>query len=56
MLTPFVPCTARLAVFRQESGSWRWTAANLLLMLVVSVGLAVVVYQVGSLLAPSGSG
>lgn len=46
----FVPCVASVAVFRQESGSWRWTGANLLLMLGVSVGLGVVVYQVGSLL------
>jgi ferrous iron transport protein B len=46
----FVPCVATVAAIRQESRSWRWTGANLGLMLAVAVALGVVVYQVGSLL------
>jgi len=46
----FVPCVATVAAIRQESRSWRWTGANLGLMLVVAIVLGVIVYQVGSLL------
>lgn len=46
----FVPCVATVAAIRQESRSWRWTGANVALMMVVAVVLGVVVYQVGSLL------
>ena len=46
----FVPCVATVAAIKQESRSWRWTGANLGLMLVVALVLGVVVYQVGSLL------
>ncbi len=46
----FVPCVATVAAIRQESKSWRWTGANVGLMLVVAYVLGVLVYQVGSLL------
>jgi ferrous iron transport protein B len=46
----FVPCVATMAAIRQESRSWRWTGANLALMLIVAIVLGIVVYQVGSLL------
>ncbi len=46
----FVPCVATVAAIRQESKSWRWTGANLLLMLVVAIVMGIVVYQVGSLI------
>jgi ferrous iron transport protein B len=46
----FVPCVATVAAIKQETRSWRWTGANLGLMLVVALVLGVVVYQVGSLL------
>ncbi len=45
----FVPCVATVAAIRHESNSWRWTGANLGLMLVIAYLLGVVVYQVGSL-------
>ncbi len=45
----FVPCVATVAAIRQESNSWRWTGANVGLMLVVAYLLGVLVYQVGSL-------
>jgi ferrous iron transport protein B len=46
----FVPCVATVAAIRQESRSWRWTGANVLLMLVVAMALGIIVYQVGSLI------
>jgi ferrous iron transport protein B len=50
VLMTFLPCVATLAAIRQESRSWGWTGASLGLMLVVAFVLAVVVYQLGSLL------
>ncbi len=46
----FVPCAATVAAFKQESRSWRWTGANLLLMLVLAFLLGIVVFQVGRLI------
>ena len=46
----FLPCLATLAVIRQESKSWSWTAVSVTLMLLVAFVLGIVVYQVGSLL------
>ncbi|NPV87335.1 MAG: ferrous iron transport protein B [Anaerolineae bacterium] len=40
----FIPCAATLAVLRQESGSWKWAAVNVLLMLVVSFAAGAGVY------------
>jgi len=45
----FIPCLATVATIRQETGSWRWTGASILLLLTVSLGAGVVVYQIGSL-------
>jgi ferrous iron transport protein B len=45
----FIPCLATTATIKQETGSWRWTAASVLLLLGLSVGAGIVVYQVGSL-------
>jgi ferrous iron transport protein B len=47
----FIPCVATVATIFHETNSWRWTLFNLLFMLVVSFGLAIVVYQAVSLLA-----
>ena len=46
----FVPCLATAATIKQETGSWRWTAASILLLLGLSLGAGLVVYQVGSLI------
>jgi ferrous iron transport protein B len=46
----FIPCVATVAAIKNESRSWRWTGANLGLMLVVAMLLGIIVYQVGSLL------
>lgn len=45
----FIPCAATVAVIRQETGSWRWTILNLVLMLVVSIGVSSLVYTVARL-------
>jgi ferrous iron transport protein B len=42
----FIPCAATVAVIRQETGSWRWTALNLGLMLVVSIAASSLVYNI----------
>ena len=46
----FIPCVATVAVIRQETRSWRWTGASLLLMLGLSLGISVLIYQIGRLL------
>jgi ferrous iron transport protein B len=45
------PCMATFAVTRRESGSWRWAAFQFVGLTAVGYLLAVLVYQVGSLLA-----
>jgi ferrous iron transport protein B len=45
----FIPCVATVATVRQETNSWKWTLFNLLLLLAVSFGIAIVVYQVATL-------
>jgi ferrous iron transport protein B len=46
----FIPCAATVAVMRQELGSWRWTIFSILLLLVVSIGVGIAIYQGGTLL------
>jgi ferrous iron transport protein B len=41
----FVPCAATVAAIRQETGAWKWPAFSVGLLLVISFGAAVVVYQ-----------
>jgi len=45
----FVPCVATVAAIRQETGSWRWTAASAVLMLGVAVGAGALVFHVARL-------
>ncbi len=46
----FIPCVATVAAIRQETGSWRWTGLSVALMLAVSLGIGVAVYQGARLL------
>jgi ferrous iron transport protein B len=46
----FIPCLATTVTIKQETGSWRWTAASLGLLLAVSFSAGVIVYQVGRLI------
>lgn len=41
----FIPCVATVATMRQETGSWRWTLASVLLLFVISMAAGVVIYQ-----------
>jgi len=40
----FIPCAATVAAIRQETGSWRWTLASVVLLLGLSVGMAALAY------------
>ena len=46
----FIPCVATIAVIKQETGSWKWSLVNVLLMLVVSVGAATLVFHAAAAL------
>ena len=45
----FVPCIGTIAAIRQETHSLKWTIFSVLTTLALSVGAAVLVYQVGRL-------
>jgi len=45
----FIPCAATTAVIRQETGSWKWSALSIGLLLVVSVAGGAAVYRIASL-------
>jgi ferrous iron transport protein B len=42
----FIPCIATVAAIRQETKSWKWTAISLVMMLALSSGIAIAVYQI----------
>jgi ferrous iron transport protein B len=46
----FVPCVGTIAAIKQETQSIKWTAFSVILMLLISFGLATSIYQVGRLL------
>ncbi len=46
----FVPCVATVATVFHETNSWKWTAFNVLFLLLVSFALGIVAYQVTSLI------
>ena len=46
----FVPCVATVAVIRQETRAWKWTALSVALQLTLSLAVGIAVYQVGRLL------
>ncbi|MBN1486372.1 MAG: ferrous iron transport protein B [Anaerolineae bacterium] len=45
----FIPCIAALATIKQEAG-WKWMSVSVLMLLVLSLGAGVLIYQVGSLI------
>jgi ferrous iron transport protein B len=47
----FIPCVGTVAAIRQETKSWKWTAASVGIQLALSLAVAVTVFQVGSLFA-----
>jgi ferrous iron transport protein B len=46
----YIPCTATVAAIRHEAGSWKWVLLTISYTLFVGYILAVIFYQVGSLL------
>lgn len=46
----YIPCMAAIATIRKETNSWRWTIDMMLMQLIVAWGMAVIVFQVGSML------
>lgn len=41
----FIPCVAVVATIRQETGSWKWTAFSVALLLVLSFAVGIAIYQ-----------
>jgi ferrous iron transport protein B len=46
----FIPCAATVATIRQETGSWKWTAFSIALLLVLSFAVGIAIYQGAMLL------
>jgi ferrous iron transport protein B len=45
----FIPCAATVATIRQETRSWKWTAASVGILLVISFAVGIGVYQLARL-------
>ncbi|HDK00009.1 MAG TPA: ferrous iron transport protein B, partial [Firmicutes bacterium] len=46
----YIPCIASIGVIFRETNSWKWTAFAVIYSLIVGWGVAVLIYQIGSLL------
>jgi ferrous iron transport protein B len=46
----YSPCIAAVATIKKETGSLRWTLGMVLFQLAVAWTMAVMVYQIGSLI------
>jgi len=46
----FIPCVASLAAIRRETQSWRWTGFTVGYMLVISLAVGIITYQVARLM------
>ena len=46
----FIPCLATVVTIKQETASWKWTAASIGLLLAISYGAGVLIYQAFRLL------
>ncbi|WP_418746992.1 ferrous iron transport protein B [Frisingicoccus sp.] len=46
----YIPCMAAIATIHKETNSWRWTIGMMLMQLLIAWGMAVLVFQVGSML------
>jgi ferrous iron transport protein B len=44
----FIPCVGAVAAIKQETKSWKWTATSVFIQLVLSLGFAIAIYQIGS--------
>ena len=41
----FIPCLATVATIKSETRSWRWTLLSIGMMLAISLGAGIIVYQ-----------
>jgi ferrous iron transport protein B len=41
----FIPCAATMAVIQRETASWRWTAFSVILLLIISFGVGIAIFQ-----------
>jgi len=48
----FIPCAATVAVVHQETRSWAWTAFSIGFQLVLSFGMAILIFQIAELIIP----
>jgi ferrous iron transport protein B len=46
----FIPCVATMAVIKQETDSWKWTTLSVALLVAISLGAGLAVYQGARLL------
>lgn len=46
----FIPCVGTVAAIYQTTRSWKWTSASIFLQLALSLGFAIAVFQIGSVL------
>ncbi|NMC84348.1 MAG: ferrous iron transport protein B [Anaerolineaceae bacterium] len=46
----FIPCVATIAVIKQETASWKWTAFSVILLLTISMIAGIGVYQLAILM------
>jgi len=45
----FIPCVATVAAIRSETKTWRWPLFTVVYQLVLSLAMAIVVYQIARL-------
>jgi ferrous iron transport protein B len=46
----FIPCVATVATIRQETHSWKWTGFSIGMLLIISLGVGIGIYQTARLL------
>ena len=47
----FIPCVATMAVIHQETRSWKWVAFSIGFQLLISLSLAILVFQIAKLVS-----
>ncbi|MDD3221471.1 MAG: ferrous iron transport protein B [Lachnospiraceae bacterium] len=45
----YVPCMATIATIHKETASWKWTIGMVIMQLLVAWGIAVLIFQIGSM-------
>ncbi len=46
----FIPCVATISVIRQETGGWKWPVFTVVYQLVLSLVMAILVFQIANLI------